>query len=167
MPKASWVHQDSFFWHKAAVKSGGQAGAVRLFWTFLSGVFRKAVHPEMDQFTCVTAFYLLFLTHNVGAHLWSATFWDGCFPPKPRLSYRGLLCTVQWTEPVHNREDCSWVLDGVLDIRAQGGTFALRRLSMSIKQRAAFFYHVQKTSQVWRMLDDYVIYAVLFVCECV
>lgn len=29
-------------------------------------------------------------------------------------------------------------LDGILDIRAQGGAFALCRLSMSIKQRAAF-----------------------------
>lgn len=67
------------------------------------------------------------------------TFSDGCFPPKPGLSYRGLYSTVQWTEPVQHREDCSWVLDGVLDIRAQDGTFALCRLSMSIEQRAAFF----------------------------
>lgn len=55
-------------------------------------------------------------------------------------SYRTLCCMVQWTEPVHNREDCSRVLDGVLDIRAQGGAFALSRLSISIKQRAAFFF---------------------------
>lgn len=53
---------------------------------------------------------------------------------------------VQWTGPVHHREDCSWVLDWrFLDIRAQDGTFALCRLSMSIKQRAASFYHVQKS----------------------
>lgn len=56
-------------------------------------------------------------------------------------------------DPVHNREDCCQVLDGDLDIRAQGGTFALCRLSTSIKQHAAFFFffflnHIQKASQV-------------------
>lgn len=52
---------------------------------------------------------------------------------------------VQWSEPVHNKEDCSWVLDGVLDIRAQDGAFALCRLSMSIKQRAAYFKSCPKS----------------------
>lgn len=45
-------------------------------------------------------------------------------------------------------EDCSWVLDGILDIRAQDGTFALCRLSIKHNVLLFFFNHVQKASQV-------------------
>lgn len=54
---ASWLHQDSFYGHRAAVKSGRRAGAVCL--SSLALCF--SVHPdEMDQFTCVTVFFFFF-----------------------------------------------------------------------------------------------------------
>lgn len=68
-----------------------------LFWTFLSHVFRKSVHhAEMDQFTCVTVFFLsfFFLTHNVGAHLLRWMFPAKTWTILQRTLPRG---SVDWT----------------------------------------------------------------------
>lgn len=151
MPKASWVHQDSFYRHKTAVRSGGQAGAVCLFWTLFFHVFQKAVHPvEMDGFYPCDSLFLSFIFNS---KCWSVSmvraFWDGCFPAKTqKILQRTLLhCSVDW--PVHYREDCTWVLDGVLDI-TEHKMAHLHFVDYQCPSNNVllFFYHVQKASQV-------------------
>lgn len=155
MPKASRVNQDFIYRHKAAVKSVGQAGAEQCicFEHFLSRVFRKAVLAvEMDEsvYLCdrfLLFFFVLFLTNNIGTHLWSALF-------EMDVSHHNLdYLTEDSTAWFSGLRQCTkgktgWIWSGILDFRAQDGAFALCRLSMSIKKTCCFFYHVQKASQV-------------------
>lgn len=161
VPKLPGCIRTHFIGTKLQWRVTEQAEAVWLFWTFF---------PVYIQWTEISLPLWPFFSFIIFNSCWSVSmvriFLGGVDvdPPKPGLYDRGLYCMVQWTKPVHNKEDCSWVLDGVLDIRAQDGAFALCRLSMSIKQCAAFFFlYVQKHPR-YKMLDDCVIW---HVCVCV
>lgn len=134
----------------------------------LSRVFRKAVLlAEMNRFTCVTSFFffffVFFLTHYVGAHLWSAPFQMDVSHQNPDY------LTEDSTARFSGLNQCntgttvagSWVAFWISEHKMAHLHFVDYQCPSN---SVLLFYHLQKASQVYRMLDDHVIYGVLFAC---
>lgn len=107
VPNASWSHQNSVLLAQSCREEWEESwSSVFVFWSFLPCVIRKgSTLRRWISLPVWPFFFFFFELKTVGAHLWSAPFSDGCFPPKLGISYRGLSLhgSVDWASASQGR----------------------------------------------------------------
>lgn len=113
VPNASWSHQNSVLLAQSCREEWEESwSSVFVFWSFLPCVIRKGSTLRRWISLPVWPFFFFFLNSKrleriCGPHLFQM---DVSHQNSEYLT-EDSHCMVQWTGPVHHREDCSWVLD--------------------------------------------------------